>query len=346
MKKIKLITSMLILSLVTFLLGGCGAGDKLFKAIDNTSNLKSYAFKADYKVKVSSKGNEAAGMEALQNLDMKIDGRTITEKNKNAKMDMNIDYNILGQKIKLNMISSVDMDKEDYKIFIKLPEELKTEMKLKEKNIDYLYIGKDTIEKMNKEAGNAASAMPQNEIKDMAESMTNLQEGLSQFVKGYIDENGKKILTNEGKKEIDINGKKEKVDVYQMKIDDAGFKKFLKAFLSDKKRRIQLESVLDKVLVKDDKGKVDYKKSLENVDKMPKTIGEKGVTVQFGVKDNYVVSEKISMDLILEEMRMDYNIDMVLFDLDKKMEIKIPEKDSKVKDFYDFMFEMMSNLFE
>ncbi|WP_102399736.1 hypothetical protein [Haloimpatiens massiliensis] len=341
MKKIKLVSSMLILALVTFLLGGCGANDKLFKAIDNNSNLKSYGFKGDYKVKIS--GKEAASAGGLENLDMKIGGKVVTEKDKNAKMDMNVDYNIMGEKLNINMISSVDLDKDDYKIFIKLPEELKSQMQLANKSIEYIYMGKDTVEKMNKEMGTQAGAMPQEDIKGMTESMTNLQEGLNEFVKGYVEENGKKMLTKQGKKDIDINGKKENVDVYEIKVDDAGLKKFLKSFLSDKKRKTQLETVLDKILVKDEKGKVDYKKSLENVDKMPKIIGDKGATFQFGIKDDYVVSEKVNMDLVLEGAQVTYDIDMVLFDLNKKMDIKMPEKNDKVKDLYDFMIEMIFN---
>lgn len=341
MKKIRLVSSILILALVTGLLGGCGASSKLFKAIDNNSNLKSYGFKADYKIKMS--GKEATATDAMQNLDMKMNGKVVTEKDKNVKMDMNIDYAIMGEKLNLNMISSMDLEKDDYKIFIKLPEQLKTQMQLADKSIEYIYVGKDSVEKMNKEMGFQAGAMPQDDIKGMTESMTNLQEGLNEFVKGYVEENGKKMLTEQGKKEIDVNGKKTNVDVYQIKIDDAGLKKFLKVFLSDKKRRTQLETVLDKILVKDDKGKVDYKKSLENVDKMPKILGDKGATLQFGVKDNYVVSEKVNMDLIVEGAQLTYDIDMVLFDLNKKMDIKVPEKNNKVKDLFEFMSDMMFN---
>ncbi|MFD3156049.1 hypothetical protein ACFIJ5_04190 [Haloimpatiens sp. FM7330] len=345
MKSFKKIICFAVAAMMILPMAGCGSSNKLLDAIQKTSKVNSYAFNA--KVKLSQKGgNQKELANLLSNMNFTLDGKVQQNKDKYVKTDMNIKLNMMGIAVDYGVLSEVNLDKnnEDYKVFMKLPEFLKSQMPAGSKDFDYLYLGKDSMDKIQKELKIKEEQIPEMQTKDMVQKSTKFQQGFYEFVKTYTDENGKKIVVDNGNKDMKVNGKEEKLHMYQIKIDNEGLKKFLKAYLKDEKRQKELTSFLETVDQKTSSKKFDVKKALSDIDKMPKIIGDKGIVLEFGIKNGYVAKEILDINLVSEKSEsFSCNVDIDIFDINKDMKIQLPsKKDSKVVDYYDFMKQQMN----
>lgn len=326
MKKVKRYIGLFITIVMIFALYGCGSkSDKeaIINAIEKTNGIKS----AKYKVKADI---TAEGMKQKQNefpmdkLSIEVMGKSL-KNDKNIKAEADIKANLSGISVGMKLFEEVSVKdgNTEFEMLIEIPEFIKPQFGPIFQNIDYLNINSGSLKELEKTMNDGQSP-----VKSDLDMFTNnpfaAQEVLLNNVKDYINKNGDKIIENKGEQEIEINGNKEKIKVYDMKFDKEGFEKALKALLKVSDKELSAEEA-DKAIAE-----------------ISKIIDKDGFIVTIGIKDGYIVYEKFSITLKEEEEKIHLDLIANFFDINKEMEIKIPNKDEvKSMDLMELMGVMM-----
>lgn len=328
MKKIKGLLGIVLAGTMVFSVAGCASKeDKLAKALIKTSTIKSF----DYKVKGEVKINGDKVAEATQGIDkftLELDGKAISEENKFAKVESNVRIGAAGISADTKIIQEMIMngDKADMKMFIQIPEIVKAQMGPFLEGIDYIYMDSAGLEKMEKEMNQGVEQPKDIPMDELSKKTTNIQKSLLEFIKDYADENGKGIVEDSGKQPVVVNGVEENLQVFKLKIDDAGIKTLLKAYVKDEKRVKEVQDYLNlmepsenKTLTPDELNK--------KIDSMPNIFGKGGFTLSFAIKDGYIVQQNINADLLIEGVGVNVTMVYDIFNINKTTDIKIPTKE-------------------
>lgn len=340
MKKFKGFVGALLIGTTLFSAAGCGKKEGLVEAIQKTNESKSFGYKGKIDIKVDGQiPPEAAG---FNNLGLEIDGRYAGEQNKNYKTQANVKFTAMGLSADLDLIEEVVLEgeKANIKMLLEIPELLKAQTSPMFQNYDYLYLDTKDIEKLEKDM--QAQEQPSDvDMKDMIEKGTNLQKSLLSFMKEYKDENGKGMIEDAGKQPVMVNGTEEKLQTYKISVDNGGIKKILKAYLKDEKRVKEVQDYIRSIGSQDHSLKEELKAEelLKEIDTMPNVLGNGGLALDFAVKDGYIVQYKVKASLVAEEgVNVNINAAFDLFDLNKEVEIKVPNKtDVKAIDLTELM---------
>lgn len=336
MRKFKGIISLCLAVLMLATLAGCGAKKEgLINAIEKSSNMKSYAFKGNINMSVNSEQLETQpnelGMD-FSSMDILMEGKVQQEKDKYSKTEMNMSFGVMGVNVDMNILTDtvVEQDKVQFKMFMQIPEILKATTGPTFAEYDYFYFGSDTMEAMKKQMAEAGQEVPEYDMDEMVKNMTNLQTSFSKFINDYTKENGKEIIEDKGKLDVEVNGKPEKLQVYEMKIEFEGLKKLMKAYLKDENRVSELKSVLNSMSAANavQGEEFDFDNIIQDIDNMPNFIGEDGIALSFAVKDGYIVQEKFNINIKVEEQGdIHYNFTMDIFDIESDINVNVPNKE-------------------
>lgn len=347
MKKFKKFVGALLIGSVLFSVTGCDNKDGLVEAMKKTNTAKSYSYKAKMDVKVEGElPPEAVG---LNSVSLEMDGKYAGEINKNYKTQANVKASVMGISLDLDVIEDIALenDKADMKMFIEIPEILKAQAGPMFANFDYLYMDTKSIEDLQKNMGVEEQVSSKADIKAMMEKSMKLQDTLLSFMKEYKDENGKGMIEDTGKQPVVVNGaEEEKLQTYKIAIDNDKLKSILKAYFKDEARVKELQDFMTTMPSEDHslKEEINIEEIIKEIDTMPNVLGKDGLLFEFAVKDGYVVQNKIKASAAAEEgTTLSLNMTMDLFDINKDVEIKVPNKtDVKALDLNELM--NMSNM--
>ncbi|MCY6483326.1 hypothetical protein OW763_03010 [Clostridium aestuarii] len=313
MKKFKSFIGLFLMSIMVFALSGCGAkSDKeiIINAIEKSNSINTCAYKAKIDIKADGIKKDTPSA-AMDKVNIEFDGKSIKEKDEQSKFQGNLKLNASGMNVAMKMMgeASVKNDKANFQIFMQIPEIIKSQAAPMFENIDYVYVSSDTLEKFENQLKAMGQAPAESGINPLSINGLDKQKELLKSLKDYINKNGDKIIENKGKQEVEINNNKENIEIYDVKIDNAEIKK-----------------ILQDIMVSEDKSS-DSKELDKSIDEILKAIGEEGLKVTIGIKDGYIVYEKINMNSTAEDVKVQCSIILNIFDINKKIEINIPKKE-------------------
>lgn len=344
MKKFKgLIGTLLIgISLISF--SGCTSKeDKLIKALEKTSTIKSLSYKANANFQFSGQTTQEMG--GFNGFSLELNGKSVTEGKKLSKSQANIKVGVMGVSTDLDLIQQISLDKNnpDVKILIKVPEMLKAQAGPMFQNTDYIYVDSKGLEKLQEleKAQNPNAKTSQNiDMNKIAANAANIQRSSLLFLKEYTKEDGKELIKYTGKNSVTINGTEEKLETYEIKLDNTGLKKLLKAYVKDEKRVKELQDYFTSIVPEASKEnkKINMEELNKEIDKMEDIFGKNGLVISFAVKDGYIVQQKINANLISNKDDINFSLSYDIFDINKNVEIVFPNKeDVKSIDLVDLM---------
>ncbi|QGU96240.1 hypothetical protein GOM49_15080 [Clostridium bovifaecis] len=341
MKKIKGYIGALLIGATLFSATGCGKKDGLVEAIQKTNTAKSFGYKGKIDVKVDGQlPPEAAG---FNNLSLEMNGKYAGEQNKNAKVQANVKFTIMGLSADLDLMEemSLEGEKANIKMLLEIPELLKAQTGPMFQNYDYLYVDTKDVEKLEKDIQGEEQKPSNVDTKAMMDKGTNIQKSLLSFMKEYKDEDGKGMVEDTGKQAITVNGAEENLQTYKVSVDNDKIKKILKAYLKDEKRAKEIQDYINTIEPQDPskKEELNIEELAKEIDTMPNVLGKDGLVLDFAVKDGYVVQYKIKGNFAGEQgISVNINLAFDLFDINKEMGIKIPNKtDVKAIDLTELM---------
>lgn len=345
MKKYKGILAGIIAGVMVLSLSGCGSKKNgLIEALQKNNDISSFAYKAKAEIKVNGKVDES--LKGLDKFTLELDGKASGEKNKSLKTKANIKLGAAGISADTDMIEEMVMngDKANIKMFLRIPEILKVQAGTALQNIDYVYVNSESLEKMNKDMNKDGQSSKDMNIEDVTKKAGNVQESISKFIKEYTDENGKGVIEDSGKQKVTVNGAEEELKTYKIKIDNEGVKKLLKSYIKDENRVKEVEAYLKALKIDGTNKEQTLNKDELNkkIDEMGNIFGKNGAVLNFAVKDGYVVQQKMSLDLLVNNESL--NIDLVydIFDINKPVDIKIPNpSEIKAVDLVDLASKMV-----
>lgn len=332
LKKIKGVVFLFLVSSLFLLFTGCSSKDVgLMDAFENNSKIKSFDYKANFDFNFELEEMKAAGLN-LDKFNLQLEGKGISEDEKHVKAQSNVKFNIFGINADMDLFQETSIDEDDKvktDMFIEIPQFFKFQAGPIFENIDYVHISSESLEQLANDMGGAEQAMiPAGNI-DSLERLTNLQKSLNDFIRDYTQENGKEIIEDTGKQEIIINDNKENLQTYKISIDSEGLKKLLKAYLEDEKKANELIMFINSMNsgVDSVQGNLDKEQLIKLIDEIPQIIGQDGITLEFAVKDGYVVHQKINANIIVEEDQIHMNLVIDMFDINKEVKIEMPTVD-------------------
>lgn len=344
MKKFKGLIGTLLIGLSLISLSGCTSKeDKLIKALEKTSSIKTLSYKANADFKFSGQATQEMG--GFNGFSLELTGKSVTEDKNLAKSQANIKVGVMGISTDLNLIQQISLDKNnpDVKILIEVPEMLKTQAGPMFKNTDYIYVDSKGLEKLQEleKAQNPNTRTSQNiDMNKIAANAANIQKSSLLFLKEYTKGDGKELIKYTGKNSITVNGTEEKLETYEIKLDNTGLKKLLKAYVKDEKRVKELKDYFTALVPEASKEneKINIEELNKEIDKMEDIFGKNGLLMSFAVKDGYIVQQKISANLISNKDDMNFNLSYDIFDINKNVQIVFPNKeDVKSIDLVDLM---------
>jgi len=341
MKKIRIVS---IVSLIIFVmaLSGCGTKeDALFDAIEKTQNIKAYSFKMDgaVNVKLPEEEQQNPFVATMTNVKFSATGKATQERNKWAKSKMKLNIGMMGVNVSSDLMMDISYDDGyKYRAFIEIPEIVK-QMGLQQMigNAKYLYIDSDSMKEIQSVDKNAKQLTPEDMAKIQKDSME-IQKDLTDFTKKYSKKHSE-FINNKGKKHIEVNGKTEKANVYEIKLNNENLKDYLKEYLSDEKRASKLEDIFKIIkkysVAKGSQKEIDkfnVEEIKKNIDKMPNFIGKDGITLEYSVKDGYVIKNNINININVEDKvknevtSVSYVVIAYIFDINNNIKVEIPNK--------------------
>lgn len=344
MKKFKGLIGTLLIGISLISLSGCTSKeDKLIKALEKTSTIKSLNYKANADFKFN--GQSAQEMDGLNGFNLEISGKSVTEDKNLSKSQANIKIGVMGVSTDLDLIQQVSLDKNnpDVKILIEVPEMLKAQAGPMFQNTDYIYVDSKGLEKLQEleKAQNPDAKTSQNvNMNKLAANAADIQKSSLLFLKEYTKKDGKELIKYTGKNSVTINGAEEKLETYEIKLDNAGLKKLLKAYVKDEKRVKELQDYFTALAPEASKEneKINMEELNKEIDKMEDIFGKNGLLMSFAVKDGYIVEQKINANFISNKNDINFNLSYDIFDINKNVEIVFPNKeDVKSIDLVDFM---------
>ncbi|MBE6068701.1 MAG: hypothetical protein E7211_13550 [Clostridium lundense] len=344
MKKFKGLIGTLLIGISLLSLTGCTSKeDKLIKALEKTSTIKSLSYKANADFKFS--GQAAQEMGGFSGFNLELTGKSVTEGKTLAKSQANIKVGVMGVSTDLDLIQEISLDKDnaDLKMLLEVPEMLKAQAGPMFQNTDYIYIDSKGLEKLQQmeKAQNPNAKTSQNiDMNKIAANAANIQKSSLLFLKNYTKEDGKDLIKYTGKNSVTINETEEKLETYEIKLNNEGLKKLLKAYIKDEKRVKELQDYFTALVPEGSKEneKVNMEELNKEIDKMEDIFGKNGLVMTFAIKDGYIIQQKINADLIAEKDSINFNLSYDVFDINKKTDIKVPNKeDVKSMDLVDLI---------
>lgn len=332
LKKIKGAILLLLVSSLFLLFTGCGSKKVgLMDAFENNNKIKSFAYKANIDFNFELEEMKAAGLN-LDKFNLKLEGKGVTEDGKHVKAQSNVKFNIFGINADMDLFQETSTDENDKvktDMFIEIPQFLKLQAGPIFENIDYVYINSESLEQLANEMDGAEEAVIQSGDAEDLERLTNLQKSLNKFIMDYTDENGKGIIEDTGKQEVIINDNKENLQTYKISMDSEGIQKLLKTYLEDEKKAEDLVSIMNSLNsgVNSLQDNLDKDQLIELIDQIPLIIGQDGITLEFAVKDGYVVHQRINTNIIVEEDQIHVDLVIDMFDINKEVKIEMPTVD-------------------
>jgi hypothetical protein len=328
MRKIKGLVGIALAGMMIFSAAGCASKeDKLAKALVKTSAVTSYDFKVKGELKVSGQSTEELP-QGLDKFTLELDGKAVAEENKFAKLESNVRVGAAGISADTKIIQEmiINGDKADIKMFIQIPEILKAQMGPFLEGFDYIYMDTAGLEKIEKEMNEAAGTPQDIPTDEITKKTANIQKSLLNFIKDYADENGKGIIEDSGKQPVTVNGVEENLQVFKLKIDDAGIKTLLKAYVKDEKRVKEVQDYLN-LMEPSEKQNLTPEELTKQIDSLPTMFGKDGLTISFAIKDGYIVHQNINADLLIEGVGINITLSYDIFNINKAEDIKIPTKE-------------------
>jgi len=301
--------------------------DKLIKALVKTNEIKSFEYKVKGELTISGQPLEVLPA-GLDKFTLELDGKADSEENKYAKLQTNARVGAQGISLDTKIIQEllINGDKANIKMFIQIPEILKTQMSPFLDGIDYIYMDSAGLAKIEKDM-DAGQEVPKNiDMDKLSKSSANIQKSLLKFIKDYSTENGKGIIEDVGKQSIVVNGVQENLQVFKLKVDDAGIKNLLKAYVKDEKRVKEVEDYLN-LIEPSDKQNFTQDELNKKIDSIPNIFGKDGFTLSFAIKDGYIVQQDINADLLIEGVAVHVALVYDIFNINNTVDIKIPTKE-------------------
>lgn len=343
LKKIKGVVLLFLVSSLFLLFTGCSSKKVgLMDAFENNNKIKSFAYKANVDFDFELEEMKAAGLN-LDKFNLQLEGKGVSEDEKHVKAQSNVKFNIFGINADMDLFQETSIDENDKvktDIFLEIPQILKLQAGPIFENIDYVHISSESLEQLANEMGGAEEAVIPVGDADSLERLTNLQKSLNDFIVDYADENGKEIIEDTGKQEIIINNNKENLQTYKISIQSEGIQKLLKTYLEDEKKANELIMFINSMNAGADtiQENLDKVQLIKLIDEIPQIIGQDGITLEFAVKDGYVVHQKINANIIVEEDQIHMNFVVDMFDIDKEVKIEMPTTDDgKTIDYLELM---------
>lgn len=329
MKKFKGLVSALLVGATLFSLTGCGNKDGLVEAMQKTNTAKSYGYKAKVDVKIDGElPPEAAG---LNSIGLELDGKIAGDVSKGYKNQANIKASVMGISVDLDVMQDIAIvdNKAVVKMFLEIPEILKAQTGPMFADYDYLYMDSQAMEDLQKSMGVEEVTTSDADMKAMMEKSMNVQKSFLSFMKEYKDENGKGMIEDTGKQAVVVNGTEEELQTYKIAIDNAKLKNILKAYFNDEDRVKELQDFITTMAPEDPsvQEELNINEMIKEIDTMPNVLGNDGLVFDFVVKDGYVVQYKGNISIAAEDgTNVNLNYVMDLYDINKDIEIKVPEK--------------------
>ncbi|WMJ80481.1 hypothetical protein RBU49_17000 [Clostridium sp. MB40-C1] len=324
MKKIKGFTIIAIISsIMMFVLTGCGSSDKtkLIDALNKGKNVKYAAFES--KIDFGVEGAEN-GKYPVKNMSLEVNGKTSKESDKNQKLEANIKASISGVNVETKFFEEITNEngKVNVNAMIQIPEFLKAQIGPAFKDVDYLNIDTRSLEDLEKMSKQVQA--PTLKMDSLANNPYKLQEEMYKEITAYLEKDGDKIIENKGKQEISINNVKETVEVYNVKMSKEELNKVVSLAMSNDKN-VKAEDVK------------------KGIDEFLKLLDETATYMEIGLKDGHIVHTKVNVSLKEKQEKVNVSVTMNMFDIDKKIDIKVPtNKEVKSKNLLELVT-MMAN---
>lgn len=326
MKKNKVFSIIAIISsLMMFVLAGCGSSDKskVIDALNKTQNIKSSAFEG--KVDFSVEGAEA-GAYPIDKISFELNGKSTQEKNKNTKLEMGLKTSISGISMETKLFEELifEKDKINMNLMIQIPEFFKAQLAPVLGDVDYLSMDTKSLEELQK-LSNQGQAVTKTDA--TTANITEYQEKINKEITSYFEKEGDKCIENKGSQELTINKEKQKVDIYNIKMT-----------------KEEITNIMNIVIAANDKElKGEEAKSFkEGLDELTKMLDATGTSMEIGIKDGYIVHTKVNIALKDQGEKAKISVVTNLFDINKKMDIKIPtNKEVKSKNLLEILTMLM-----
>lgn len=327
MKNIKKIVALALGGVMSLgLFTGCSKDSMdLYKAFSKSQNITSMTTKTDMTLKVSANNLSAQEKQIADSIIPMINNSNIsmtTKTNQNkektkAQVQSDIKMNIANMPLNMALWMDTDLTGEQLKLkeIVKLPSALMQSAPEEFKGKEYLYMDyKDIANIPGVEAP---------DFKKVTEFSKDLQEKLVKFISKYAMQFNPKteVISYKGTEYINQPVGTQLAKVYEIKLDDKGFKEllryavnnfaqnkdvleFVKEYMNSSLQFAGLpEEELNKAKEEMDKVFQDYEKSLPQfVEKINeafdsikdiKILGEKGISVQYAVGvDGYIINQK------------------------------------------------------
>ena len=348
MKKLKRALSIALIAVFTFALVGCGAKkENLIDAMEKSSDMNAFNVNANIKMDISGKSLQDSPLGAQsQNVEIGVTGKVVKEKNKSFKTDMNMKVGVMGISFDMDMLAdaSINEGNPDFKAYVQIPEILKMQAGPIFGDAEYLYVGSDTLEELKKLAAQSGQPMPEINMAEIMDKAVKMNDASYKFLRQYSEAN-EEFIKDLGKQEVEVNGEKQSLQSYEIKMDNEGLKKFLKAYMGNEDNKKALEEYM--TIFSDIEGanaeKIDLAQALKDVDSMPNIFGDEGLTMTFAVKDGYIVQEKMKTHLSAEGDEINYDLTVDFTDINGDVKVDIPNKeDIKSMDLMQLVQTMMT----
>lgn len=331
MKNVKKIISLfLLVTLVSVSFVGCSSDDlTLLSAITKSPSITSMESKTDMTLSFSAKGLAAEDQQSFDSIAPMLNGSkiVITQKSKSnadktiakGQADISVDLGGMGLSSSVWVDTDTSGTTPKIKEIMKVPAVLATSFPEKFQGKTYMVMDEQQLLDQ--------SSTGSIDTKSLLDFSNNFTPKAMEFLKEYAThfDPGFTMVTKKDSKVVDG----QTLTVYNLKLDDASFKKLLNAaVVSFSKNDKALGFVKDYLLAVNDltgvsgtekeQGKQEINKSfeefktnlpefLDNWDKSMeilkdvKMIGDKGINIDFGINsDGYVVSESGNMDFIID----------------------------------------------
>lgn len=351
MKKLKKLSSLLLVCLFIFSMTACSAtGQNVMKALKNSMNITSCSYDGSATVKIDMLSDnpflyQLNGYNPFP-LDVTVtfDGKSRIDKNhlNTGVINYNVDFMDINYSATGYMDSKLENGQVNMEYLLKSPRFMKSMLGLGKVDADYLLFDFNTINQLLESYGIEDFSYLFN-IENMKDMKANQEQALQIFeMLGKHIVPGKTATISNSKTQIKLNNKTENVDLISININNTQLKNFLKSFISDKE---SFEYFLDISLLSLPEEQREFikeqtfanyeensKLSLQAIDTMANVLGEDGINITLAInKDNYIVKCKVSSDILIEDifaLTLSYDINM--YDINKPTKIDMPNKE-KIK---------------
>ena len=369
MKNIKKIVALALGGVMSLgLFTGCSKDSMdLYKAFSKSQNITSMTTKTDMTLKVSAQNLSAQEKQIVESIlpiinNSNISMTTKTNQNKEktkAQVQSDIKMNMANMPLDMALWMDTDLTGEElkFKEIVKLPAALMESAPEEFKGKEYLYMDYKDI------ANIPGAGAP--DFKKVTKFSKDLQEKLVKFISKYVMQFNPKteVISYKGTEYINQPVGTQFAKIYEIKLDDKGFKEvlkytvnnfaqnkdvleFVKEYMNSSLELAGLpEEELNKAKEEMDKAFQAYENNLPQFVEMIneafdsikdiKILGEKGIAIQYAVGvDGYIINQKGMADFVLDFSQLDK--------LNGKAEGNVAEK---LTGLYNFTLEFNTDIY-